>query len=88
MGEPIEPPARVVDARGHRCPLPALRLRRALEECSDGGIVELLADDPIAKIDVPFLVNQLNYAIVLFVITGDDIRIQVRKVAGLPNPAT
>jgi tRNA 2-thiouridine synthesizing protein A len=47
-GEPI-----TVDARGHRCPAPTLRLRRALERAGQGQIVRLLADDPLAKIDVP-----------------------------------
>ena len=44
---------RLVDARGHRCPVPTLRLRRALEEAPAGGLVRLLADDPLARIDVP-----------------------------------
>jgi tRNA 2-thiouridine synthesizing protein A len=39
----------VVDARGHRCPVPTLRLRRALA----GQVVRLIADDPLARIDVP-----------------------------------
>jgi len=43
----------VVDARGHRCPVPTLRLRRALEAAPAGGRVRLLADDPLARIDVP-----------------------------------
>ncbi len=44
---------RVIDARGHRCPVPTLRLRRALEEAAPGAHVRLLADDPLARIDVP-----------------------------------
>ena len=47
-GKPI-----IVDARGHRCPVPTLRLRRALERAEAGQAVRLLADDPLAKIDVP-----------------------------------
>jgi tRNA 2-thiouridine synthesizing protein A len=43
----------LMDARGHRCPVPTLRLRRALEEAPAGGRVRLLADDPLARIDVP-----------------------------------
>ncbi len=39
-------PARTIDARGQRCPWPALRLARALRE--GGGAVLLLADDPAA----------------------------------------
>jgi tRNA 2-thiouridine synthesizing protein A len=43
----------IVDARGHRCPVPTLRLRRALETAPPGARVRLLADDPLAKLDVP-----------------------------------
>jgi tRNA 2-thiouridine synthesizing protein A len=46
-------PETFVDARGHRCPVPTLRLRRALEAVPPGGRVRLLADDPLARIDVP-----------------------------------
>ncbi len=46
-------PEITVDARGHRCPVPTLRLRRALEQAPAGGKVRLLADDPLARIDVP-----------------------------------
>ena len=44
---------RVIDARGHRCPVPTLRLRRALEDLPAGARVRLIADDPMARIDVP-----------------------------------
>jgi len=47
------PPEFLVDARGHRCPVPTLRLRRALEDAPPGARVRLLADDPLARIDVP-----------------------------------
>jgi len=50
---PAKPEERLVDARGHRCPVPTLRLRRALEEAAPGAHVRLLADDPLARIDVP-----------------------------------
>lgn len=43
----------LVDARGHRCPVPTLKLRRALEAAPAGARVRLLADDPLARIDVP-----------------------------------
>ncbi len=47
----------VVDARGHRCPVPSLRLRKALESSAPGTTVTLLADDPMARIDVPHLIG-------------------------------
>ncbi len=45
----------LVDARGHRCPVPSLRLQKALHAAPPGQTVVLLADDPMARIDVPHL---------------------------------
>jgi tRNA 2-thiouridine synthesizing protein A len=50
----------VVDARGHRCPVPTLRLRRALEAAGPGARVRLYADDPLARIDVPHFAAQIG----------------------------
>jgi tRNA 2-thiouridine synthesizing protein A len=47
----------VVDARGHRCPVPSLKLQKALERAAPGSTVTLLADDPLARIDVPHLIG-------------------------------
>ena len=44
---------RLVDARGHRCPVPTLKLRRAVESAPSGQKIRVLADDPMARIDVP-----------------------------------
>jgi len=54
----------LVDARGHRCPVPTLRLRRALERAPDGARVRLLADDPLARIDVPHFAGQIGAEVV------------------------
>ena len=54
---------RTVDARGHRCPVPTLRLRKALEEAAPGAIVRLLADDPLARIDVPHFAAGAGFAV-------------------------
>jgi len=54
------PPETVVDARGHRCPVPTLRLRRALERLQAGRRVLLIADDPLARIDVPYFVSEVG----------------------------
>lgn len=53
----------VVDARGHHCPIPTLRLRKALEAAGPGGRVRLLADDPMARIDVPHFVQEKGYVL-------------------------
>lgn len=53
----------LVDARGHRCPVPTLRLRRALEDAPAGAVVRLLADDPLARIDVPHFAAGAGYVV-------------------------
>jgi tRNA 2-thiouridine synthesizing protein A len=53
----------VIDARGHHCPVPTLRLRRAAEDAPDGAILVLYADDPMARLDVPHFVNQARLEI-------------------------
>ncbi|WP_109808708.1 sulfurtransferase TusA family protein [Sphingosinithalassobacter portus] len=37
-----------IDARGMRCPWPAIRLARALRDAGPGSEIEILADDPAA----------------------------------------
>ncbi len=51
-----------VDARGLRCPLPVLRLRKAADGMS--GTVELLTDDPAAEGDVPAFAAERGWAVV------------------------
>ena len=51
---------RIVDARGHRCPVPTLRLRKALQGQPPGTRAVLLATDPMARIDAPFLMSELG----------------------------
>jgi len=53
----------LVDARGHRCPTPTLRLRRAAEHAPAGARIRLLADDPMAKIDVPHFAAQAGLTV-------------------------
>ena len=47
-----------VDAVGLLCPLPVLKLKKALKNCEDGQIVKLIASDPAASIDVPHFCNE------------------------------
>lgn len=66
--------AGLIDARGHRCPVPSLRLRRALEMAEAGAVLTLLADDPMARIDVPHLCAQLGARVLSTEADGDTLR--------------
>lgn len=63
----------LIDARGHRCPVPTLRLRRALEQAPVGARVRLLADDPLARIDVPHFASQIGAEVLDISADGADL---------------
>ena len=71
----------VVDARGHRCPVPSLRLRKALEENPNVDVFVLLATDPMARIDVPFLMGELGGRVVSLEEADDGLAITVERRA-------
>jgi tRNA 2-thiouridine synthesizing protein A len=50
-----------VDARGMRCPWPAIRLGRAMRE--SGGPVLILADDPIAPGEIAALAKAQGWSV-------------------------
>ena len=52
--------ALVVDARGMRCPWPALRLARAMRDAAD---VLLIADDPQAGREVAALADEHGWSV-------------------------
>jgi len=71
----------VVDARGHRCPTPTLILRRALEALEPGAAVAILADDPLARIDIPHFAAAEGHKLESLTTDGGVIRAVVRKGA-------
>ncbi|SFT62052.1 sulfurtransferase TusA family protein [Sedimentitalea nanhaiensis] len=42
-----------VDATGLLCPLPVLKARKRLKSLPRGAVLQMLADDPAAIVDVP-----------------------------------
>jgi tRNA 2-thiouridine synthesizing protein A len=51
-----------VDARGLRCPIPALRLARSVREGGPGRY-RLRADDPAAEADIPALCAERGWTL-------------------------
>jgi cysteine desulfurase len=46
-------PDLVVDCLGRPCPVPVIELAKALPSVAVGAVVEVLSDDPAARLDVP-----------------------------------
>ncbi|MEM8827461.1 MAG: sulfurtransferase TusA family protein [Pseudomonadota bacterium] len=50
-----------IDARGFRCPLPVLRLRKIALAAAPGTIFDMVADDPAAARDVPAFCQEMGW---------------------------
>lgn len=50
-----------VDASGLNCPLPLLRLKKAIMEIEAGKIVKIIATDPAAHLDFGVYLNQSGH---------------------------
>jgi tRNA 2-thiouridine synthesizing protein A len=48
----------VLDLKGLKCPLPALKTRKALKAVAPGAELEVLCTDPMAAIDIPNLIRE------------------------------
>jgi tRNA 2-thiouridine synthesizing protein A len=49
---------KVIDLRGLKCPLPALRTRKVLKGMAAGEVLVVECTDPLSAIDIPNLINQ------------------------------
>ena len=50
----------LLDLKGLKCPLPALKTRKALLGLRNGDQIEVVCTDPMARIDIPHLVATLG----------------------------
>jgi tRNA 2-thiouridine synthesizing protein A len=53
-----------LDLSGLKCPLPALLAKRAVTRSVRGAILEVVADDPLAHIDIPHMCRHEGFEIV------------------------
>ncbi len=51
-------PETLLDLRGLRCPLPALKTRKALTRLAAGDRLVVECTDPLSTLDIPNLINQ------------------------------
>ena len=72
---------RIVDARGLACPLPVLKLRKALRLADSGTVWVLLATDPTAARDVPAFCAAAGHEVVAQGRDGKDLTFEIRAGA-------
>lgn len=53
-----------LDATGLLCPLPVLKARKRLMALTSGQVLQMIADDPAAVIDVPHFCVEAGHTLV------------------------
>ncbi len=70
---------KTINLRGLKCPLPALRTRKALAGMAAGDVLVVECTDPLAGIDIPNLLNQTGDALEHKTSEGGLITFRIRK---------
>jgi tRNA 2-thiouridine synthesizing protein A len=69
----------ILDLKGLKCPLPALKARKALKAAQPGAELTVLCTDPMAAIDIPNLIRETGDAIVAQTREADVLSFTIRR---------
>jgi TusA-related sulfurtransferase len=72
-------PSIVLDTRGTFCPVPIIKLSEAIRNLDQGGLVELVSDDPAIEFDLPAWCRSAGHTVVTESRDGEDYVFRVRK---------
>jgi tRNA 2-thiouridine synthesizing protein A len=70
---------KIINLRGLKCPLPALRARKALSRLPAGDVLVVECTDQLAEIDIPNLVRETGDALEGKSQDGDVLVFRIRK---------
>ena len=68
-----------INLRGLKCPLPALRTRKALSKLHAGDLLTVECTDPLVEIDIPNLIRETGDTIEATAREQNAIVFQIRK---------
>ena len=69
----------MLDLKGLKCPLPALRVRKALKGMSPGDEITAACTDPLARLDIPSLLNETGDRLEAIEEDGAVLLFRIRK---------
>ncbi|HTQ82919.1 MAG TPA: sulfurtransferase TusA family protein [Pseudolabrys sp.] len=70
---------KTLSLRGLKCPLPALRTRKALSAMQSGEVLSIECTDPLTAIDIPNLLRQTGDVLESRAETGGILSFRIRK---------
>jgi tRNA 2-thiouridine synthesizing protein A len=72
-----------LDLTGLKCPLPALKTRKALKALKPGDFLEVRCTDPLSVIDIPSLIRETGDRVEITERTEQRIVFLIEKANGL-----
>jgi tRNA 2-thiouridine synthesizing protein A len=72
-----------LDLTGLKCPLPALKTRKALKSVKPGDRLEVHCTDPLSVIDIPNLIQETGDHVEITARAGHRIVFLIEKAGGL-----
>jgi tRNA 2-thiouridine synthesizing protein A len=76
-----------LDLSGLKCPLPALKTRKALKTVAPGDFLEVICTDPLSVIDIPNLIRETGDKVEITERREKQITFLIEKLTGLGNTA-
>jgi len=76
-------PIRCLDTRGRYCPFPIIETEAAMRSLAAGEILEVLADDPGVKLDLPAWCRSQRQRLLSMEEEGRVIRVRIMKTGEL-----
>jgi tRNA 2-thiouridine synthesizing protein A len=70
---------KTINLRGLKCPLPAMRARKALSGLASGDLLVAECTDPLTAIDIPNLLNQTGDKLEASTQEGEVLVFRIRK---------
>ena len=77
-----------LDLIGLKCPLPALKTRKALKALKRGDLLEVHCTDPLSVIDIPNLIRETGDKVEISERAERQIVFLIEKTDGLPAKVT
>ena len=79
LGHSLAMTETTINLRGLKCPLPALRTRKALSQLQAGDLLTVECTDPLVDIDIPNLIRETGDSIEVTTREADAIIFRIRK---------
>lgn len=73
-------PSKTLDVRGLMCPMPVVRLSKAIKEIEVGDVLEVLVTDPGALTDIPAWARRTGNEVLKVDQEGDVIKFYIKRL--------